>query len=71
MVPELADLVDPMLAADPIQRPTIAPVHATLMAVRRAGAAAGTAAAPGRLRGKVCGDRRRQPAGAAPRPPVD
>ena len=34
--PELADLVDQMLAADPIHRPTIASVHATLMAIRPA-----------------------------------
>ena len=32
--PELADLVDRMLSADPAQRPTIAQVHATLMSLR-------------------------------------
>ena len=31
---QLADLVDAMLAPDPVQRPTIAQVHATLMSMR-------------------------------------
>ncbi|MBA3529069.1 MAG: protein kinase [Propionibacteriaceae bacterium] len=43
VLPQLADLVDGMLAADPARRPTIAQVHATLMAVRPA---SGLAAAP-------------------------
>ena len=34
IIPTLADLVDAMLLADPSQRPTIAQVHATLMAIR-------------------------------------
>jgi len=34
--PELADLVDTMLLADPSQRPTIGQVHATLMGIRPA-----------------------------------
>ena len=34
--PELADLVDTMLLADPSQRPTIGQVHATLMRIRPA-----------------------------------
>jgi hypothetical protein len=32
--PALADLIDRMMATDPAQRPTIAEVHAALMAVR-------------------------------------
>ena len=31
---ELADLVDAMLAPEPVQRPTISQIHATLMAMR-------------------------------------
>jgi serine/threonine protein kinase len=34
--PDLADLVDTMLLADPTQRPTISQVHATLMRIRPA-----------------------------------
>ena len=34
VVPELADLIDQMMAADPAHRPTIAKVHATLMSIR-------------------------------------
>jgi eukaryotic-like serine/threonine-protein kinase len=34
VIPELADLVDQMMAADPAHRPTIANVHATLMGIR-------------------------------------
>ena len=33
-LPQLADLVDAMLAPEPVQRPTISHVHATLMAMR-------------------------------------
>jgi serine/threonine protein kinase len=36
--PELADLVDRMMDADPARRPTIGEVHATLMTIRPAGA---------------------------------
>jgi eukaryotic-like serine/threonine-protein kinase len=34
VLPELADLIDQMMAADPAHRPTIANVHATLMSIR-------------------------------------
>ena len=44
VLPELADLVDSMLAADPVHRPTIGNVHATLMAVRATPDAAGAPA---------------------------
>lgn len=76
VLPDLADLVDRMLAADPPARPTIAEVHATLMTVRPPGEAAATPApvasgAPGRsaLRGKGLATARRTgtPGGAAPR----
>jgi serine/threonine protein kinase len=51
--PALADLVDRMLSTDPAARPTIAEVHAALMAVRPAATAEpGPAAAPTTLRGK-------------------
>ena len=49
---ELADLVDQMLAADPIQRPTIARVHATLMAIRPAADAVPPPSTTGALRGR-------------------
>jgi serine/threonine protein kinase len=49
--PELADLVDAMLSADPAQRPTIAQVHATLMGLRSAPEPS-RPAAPTALRGK-------------------
>ncbi len=55
IAPELADLVDAMLSADPAVRPSIAKVHATLMGVRVApvaSAAPATPSAPSRLRGK-------------------
>jgi serine/threonine protein kinase len=45
VVPELADLIDQMMAADPAHRPTIAKVHATLMSIRT-GPPAPVAAAP-------------------------
>lgn len=44
--PELADLVDAMLAADPGVRPSIAQVHATLMTIRAAPAVPAGPAAP-------------------------
>jgi serine/threonine protein kinase len=34
VLPELADLIDQMMAADPAHRPTIGKVHATLMGIR-------------------------------------
>ena len=49
--PELADLVDRMLSADPAQRPTIAQVHATLMGLRSP-AEPSTPAVASALRGK-------------------
>jgi serine/threonine protein kinase len=59
VMPELADLIDQMMAADPAHRPTIAKVHATLMGIRtgtpdlRARPAAPAApTAPTALRGK-------------------
>jgi eukaryotic-like serine/threonine-protein kinase len=66
--PELADLVDRMLSADPAHRPTIAQVHATLMGLRTAPEAM-TPAAASALRGK--GLRAAGPAapGTAPRQP--
>ncbi|MGI3784159.1 MAG: protein kinase domain-containing protein, partial [Janthinobacterium lividum] len=58
LVAALADLVDRMLLADPAARPTIAQVHAALMAVRLPSDVA--PAAPTSLRGRV--------AAAVPRP---
>jgi eukaryotic-like serine/threonine-protein kinase len=56
VAPELADMVDAMLAPDPAGRPPIAAVHATLMSMRPAGAEAerppGRRAGPTALRGK-------------------
>ncbi|HWJ53770.1 MAG TPA: protein kinase [Propionibacteriaceae bacterium] len=49
--PELADLVDRMLSADPAQRPTIAQVHATLMSLRTSPEPSAPRA-PSALRGK-------------------
>ena len=65
VVPELADLVDRMMAADPAARPTIAEVHSTLMTIRAPGEE-GAAVPPARtaLRGKGLATARR--AGAAP-----
>jgi eukaryotic-like serine/threonine-protein kinase len=67
---ELADLVDRMLAPDPAARPSIAEVHATLMAVRLPGEVAPVApaapAAPSALRGKgLAAVRGRAPSAAA------
>jgi serine/threonine protein kinase len=63
--PEIADLVDRMLAADPAARPPIGEVHSALMAVRTfAPATTGgvrTAGVPTSLRGKGL----RRPAGGA------
>ena len=42
--PELADLVDTMLLADPSRRPTIGQIHATLMSIRPAAASPATSA---------------------------
>ena len=66
--PELADLVDRMLSADPAQRPTIAQVHATLMGLRSTPEPS-TPPVPSALRGK--GLRAAAPAapGAAPQQP--
>ena len=68
--PELADLVDSMLAADPAHRPTIAKVHATLMGLTVRRPEPSTPAAPSALRGK--GLRAVVPTapGAAPPQPV-
>jgi serine/threonine protein kinase len=68
IVPELADLIDVMMAADPAHRPTIGKVHATLMAVR-ADPVATPAGPPSRLRGKGLRDSSAPPAGEATRPP--
>jgi len=68
IVPELADLVDSMLAADPLHRPTIAKVHATLMAVRVAPDAPVAPTAPSRLRGKGLRAAPSAPAAVAARP---
>ena len=63
---ELADLVDRMMDADPRRRPTIAEVHASLMAIRAPGEAAATpAGGPSILRGKGLASARRETAGAA------
>jgi serine/threonine protein kinase len=50
--PELADLVDQMLAADPIHRPTIARVHTTLMGIRPIAEPSRTPVTTSGLRGK-------------------
>jgi serine/threonine protein kinase len=56
IAPELADLVDAMLLAEPARRPTIAQVHSTLMAIRPPESdetiSPATAAPPTSLRGK-------------------
>ena len=64
--PALADLVDSMLLADPASRPTIAQVHATLMAVRLPGEA--TPAAVTTLRPRRVGSA--APAATAPAAPA-
>ena len=73
ILPELADLVDSMLAADPVHRPTIGNVHATLMAVRATPDDPGAPAPappeqPSRLRGKGLRATPPVPSDAAPRP---
>jgi hypothetical protein len=50
--PELVDLIDAMLAADPARRPSISRVHSTLMGLRPAAPPVEPAAASGTLRGK-------------------
>ena len=50
--PELADLIDQMLAADPLHRPTIAQVHATLMGIRPVADPAPVSATTSGLRGR-------------------
>jgi serine/threonine protein kinase len=55
VAPELADLIDSMLAADPAHRPTIAAIHASLMAVRLAPPSAAAPAPRGALRGRGLG----------------
>ena len=66
VVPELADLIDQMMAADFVQRPTIAKVHATLMGIRTGPVAVPVAPArpeaPSALRGR--GLRAARPAAA-------
>ncbi len=56
ITPELADLIDAMLLADPARRPTIAQVHATLMSIRLPSdttpVTAAAATPSGALRGK-------------------
>ena len=73
IVPELADLVDQMLAADPAHRPTIAKVHAALMSIRTGPAERPVPptrpGAPSALRGKgLRATRPAAPADAAPAP---
>jgi hypothetical protein len=71
MLPQLADLVDSMLAADPVHRPTIGNVHTTLMAVRATPddpAAPAPPEQPSRLRGKGLRATPPVPSDAAPRP---
>ena len=67
VVPELADLIDQMMAADPAHRPTIAKVHATLMSIRTGPperpVASPRPGPPSALRGK--GLRATRPAAAA------
>jgi serine/threonine protein kinase len=56
IAPELADLVDAMLLAEPTRRPTIAQVHSTLMSIRTPESdekiSPATSAPPTALRGK-------------------
>ncbi len=76
IIPVLADLVDQMLGADPVTRPTIAQVHAALMAIRPAAAATpapavgspAAPAAPSGLRGRGLRPPPPTTTGAAPRP---
>ena len=66
---ELADLVDRMMDVDPRRRPTIAEVHASLMAIRAPGeAATAPAGRPSILRGKGLASARRETAGPAAAP---
>ncbi len=65
IAPELADLVDQMLAADPAHRPTIAKVHATLDGHPDRSADAGRAPHAGGAQRAA----RQGPAGAPARPP--
>jgi serine/threonine protein kinase len=76
--PALADLVDRMMLAAPAARPTIAEVHAALMALRGTGDAPAPAAAPptappaasSGLRGKLVGRVPATPPAAPARPPA-
>jgi serine/threonine protein kinase len=52
VLPQLADLVDQMLAADPFHRPTIARVHETLMSIRPAAEPVRKPVTSGALRGR-------------------
>ncbi len=67
VLPELADLVDRMLAADPSGRPTIAQVHATLMGLRPPGETRAPVTTSG-LRGKGLRGTAISSAPPAPRP---
>lgn len=76
--PALAELVDRMMLASPGARPTIAEVHAALMALRGTGDApvpaavplAAPPAAPSGLRGKLVGRASATPPAAPARPPA-
>jgi serine/threonine protein kinase len=76
--PALADLVDRMMLAAPAARPTIAEVHAALMALRGTGDAPAPAAEPptappaasSGLRGKLVGRVPATPPAAPARPPA-
>ncbi len=68
LLPELADLVDRMLAADPVARPTIAQVHAALMALRPPSEASRTPVTTSGLRGKGLKGTAISSAAPAPRP---
>jgi hypothetical protein len=67
VLPQLADLVDQMLAADPYHRPTIARVHETLMSIRPATEPPRRPVTTGALRGK--GLRGTGVSSTAPTPP--
>ena len=74
VLPELADLIDRMLSADPAARPPIGEVHARLMAIRTPSATPSAPApralpsSPGGLRGKGLRTALRSTTAAAPRP---
>ncbi|HEY9351065.1 MAG TPA: protein kinase [Acidothermales bacterium] len=65
---ELADLVDQMMSADPVRRPSIGEVHAALMAFRPSPEEHGAPRAPTTLRGKGLRTALRRPAASEPGP---